>query len=244
MRIIGFLVCGPKEADRWLKQVLDQRKEQVDDMIICTNNADQKTKDLIKTYDFWQYEDNREWGKEQPNIKNDLIAKASKLKADWFLPSDADEVFDKIVTRDALEELANKEAVAWNFAIFNLWGDPDHYRHDLSFWNIRFWQNRPELGTTLIRKNVHCGLAPPSFYKYGHHAPYILDHYGLMLPADRERKIDRYKKYDPNAKFKGREYYDKLKNEKTVRPYNREDMRKRVREDVINNFKYEYRKKP
>ena len=31
-----------------------------------------------------------------------------------------------------------------------------------------------------------------------------------MLPSDRQKKIDRYNLYDPNAVHKGRQYYDSL----------------------------------
>jgi hypothetical protein len=33
-----------------------------------------------------------------------------------------------------------------------------------------------------------------------------------MRAEDREKKVERYNKYDPKAIYKGREYYDKLKN--------------------------------
>ena len=232
MKLVGMMVVGPGEADRWLEQALEQRKMLVDDMIIVGNNTDEKTEKLIKKYGWWFYRDDREWGKFQPRIKDDLLAKIAKLKPDWVLGSDADEIYDSAFTRDEAEELMSHNYAAYYFAIFNLWNDEEYYRHDLSFWNIRMFQFLPQYGLTFTRKNVHCGLAPPFAYKYGANAPFILKHYGLMYEEDRKKKILRYEKYDPRAKFKGKEFYDKLKNEKQIAPFNEEAIHKKIAAEV------------
>ena len=205
-RIIGYLVCGPGEGGRWLKQVLDQRKELVDDMIICGNNVDKKTEKIIKKFGFWFYKDNREWGLYQPDIKTTLLGKVAKLNPDWILPADADEIYDKHFTREEADKLMATDDIGFYFAIMNLWDDEQHYRHDLSFWNIRFWnfKKTKQFGLYFERKKVHCGLAPPIVYKYGSHAPFLLKHYGLMNPEHRQEKVKRYEKYDPKAIYKRR----------------------------------------
>lgn len=238
-RIVGMMVVGPGEADRWLPEVLEQRKALVDDMVIATNNATEKEKKVIKKSGFWQYEDNREWGIHQPSIKQDLLAKVARLRPDWVLPSDADELYDRHFTRDEANRLAETGALGYYFAIVNLWNDEAHYRHDLSFWNIRFFRYEPTLSTAFARKNVHCGLAPAVVYNYGCHAPFLVKHYGLMRPEDREKKVERYNKYDPKAVFKGREFYDKLKTNDYVRPFDEEDFHQKVVRDVADNCKGE-----
>lgn len=237
------MIVGPGEADRWLETVLKQRTELVDDMIIATNNATQKEKDLIKKYGFWQYEDNREWGINQPLIKNDLLAKAVKLKPDWFLPSDADELYGKAFTRAEAERLAATDAISYNFHIINLWGDQNHYRHDLSFENIRYFRFRPELGLSFERKNVHCGWSPPAFYTYAWTAPHLVKHYGLMLEKDRKRKVERYEKYDPKAVFKGKEFYDKIAEKEIAgRPFIESEMQMRCERNVQDHYKHQHLK--
>lgn len=231
MRIIGQMIVGPGE--RWLCPVLEQKSKLVDDMIIVGNRVDKKTEVLIKSFDPWYYRDDREWGLYQPDIKQDLLAKTAKLKPDWILPSDADEFYDKYFTREEAERLVETDVLGYNFAVVNLWNDESHYRHDLSFWNIRFWNYNltKEISLKFARKRVHCGLAPEIVYKYGSHAPFLLKHYGLMRPEDRKRKVKRYEKYDPHAKFKSRQYYDALKNEQFVRVFNEDSMHQRVAED-------------
>lgn len=224
MRIIGIMVVGNGEADRYLEASLKEFKRLCDDAIIATNNADPKTKNLIKKYKFWQYEDNREWGIHQPSIKTSLLERAGKLRPDWIIGLDSDEVFCPEFTREEAEKLTQSEEIAWYFMIVNLYNDREHFAHDVGiqrFWNIRFYKYLPEKGLEFQKKRLHCGLAPPIAYKYGWHAPFYVEHYGLMKKEDRMRKIDRYNQYDPNAKFKGKEYYEDLGKDLQPRVFDR-----------------------
>lgn len=229
------MVCGPGEADRYLKASLDEFKRLCDDAVIVGNNTDPKTEEMIKSYGYWFYRDDREWGRYQPDIKSDLLKKIAKLKPDWILPLDSDEVFAPEFTREEAEKLASKEEIAWYFTIVNLYNDREHFAHDKGiqrFWNIRFFKFLPELCMTFQKKNVHCGLAPPIAYKYGWHAPFYVEHFGLMKAEDRARKAERYRLYDPNAKMKSREYYDDLEREVQSFPFNREKLLKQLAESV------------
>lgn len=234
------MVVGAGEADKWLESVLEQRFELVDDMVVCGNNVDEKTHQLIKKFGCWFYRDDREWGMFQPQIKQDLLEKVGGLNPDWIIATDADEIFDKQFTRGVMDKMMGLEVFGYYFAIMNLWDDEHHYRHDLSFWNIRFWNYNmtKKVSLDFERKRLHCGLAPPIVYKEGVHAPFLIKHYGLMLPEDRKKKVERYKKYDPDAKFKGRMYYDSLENNESIFPFNEDEMHERVVRDVE---KYGYR---
>jgi hypothetical protein len=212
MRIIGIMVTG-SEAHRYLENTLKEFKRLCDDVIIATNNADDATKSMIDNYGFKQYEDNREWGIYQPDIKTDLLTNAGELHPDWIIALDSDEVFASEFTRDEAERLASIGEIAFYFLVVNLYNDEEHFAHSKGiqrFWNIRYYKYAPEYGLQFQRKSLHCGLGPPMAYKYGWHAPYYLLHYGLMKKEDRLKKFERYRKYDPNKKFKAGEYYDEL----------------------------------
>lgn len=216
LKVVGIGVCGPREADRYMRETLEEFKRLCDETIIATCHATEKEISLIEEYGFHHYEDNREWGKEQPNIKTDLLTKAGGLKPDWIVALDMDEVFAPEFTREALEELAKGDEIGWYFLIVNLYNDRDHFAHSVGiqrFWNIRLYKYLPEYGLQFQRKALHCGLAPPIFYQYGWHAPFYVEHYGLMLPEDRRRKAERYDKYDPKAQMKGKVYYDELRKD-------------------------------
>lgn len=224
MRIIGMMVVGNGEADRYLEGSLKELKRLCDDAVIVGNNTDSKTEKLIKKYGFWFYKDNREWGKEQPNIKTDLLKKVGRLRPDWIVALDADEVFAPEFTRAEAERLGARDEIAWYFLVVNLYNDSGHFAHDIGiqrFWNIRFYKYLPEYGLEFQKKKLHCGLAPPIAYKYGWHAPYYLEHYGLMKKEDRLRKAERYRVYDPNAKFKDKSYYEDLVKDLKPIPFDR-----------------------
>lgn len=239
MKIVGLMVCGGGEADRYLENTLRELKRLCDDAIIVMNGVDQKTRKMLSKGDFWLYEDNREWGTNQDRIKTDLLARVAKLNPDWILPLDADEVMPT-VDRETLENLT-KGSHACYFYFVNHWNEPGRYMKSLGFWNIRFFKYLPEAGMIYLKKPLHCGLAPPYFYHVGTYVPHIVRHYGLMDPKDRQRKIDRYNKYDPNAKYKDSSYYEALASDGTGSVYNEEEMIAKVVEEVnkMKQKKYE-----
>lgn len=232
-RIIGIGVCGAGEADRYMDKTMREFKRLCDDVLIVTNNATDKEIALIESYGFKHYADSREWGIDQPNIKTDLLTKAGEMKPDWIIALDMDEVFAPEFTREEAERLASGKEIAYYFMVVNLYNDEEHFAHDVGiqrFWNIRFYKYAPEYGLQFQRKNLHCGLAPPIAYKYGWHAPYYLLHYGLMKIEDRQRRVERYNKYDPLKRFKAGEYYDDLKRELKMHKFDPQGLLNKLRE--------------
>lgn len=233
MKIVGQLVCGPGEADRYLRETLNEFKRLCDDVVVCLCNAGPAEKAMVREYDFRSYEDNREWGLHQPAIKTFLLQTILLLKPDWVLVLDADETMPGM-TRETLESLtAHRESCF--FYIVNLWNDLQHYSRTLSFWNVRFYKADASKGTQFLRKPLHCGNAPPYFYTIAakqSYVPHIVLHKGLMLKDDRMAKSARYERYDPRAIHKGRNYYDALLQDGTATEYDENE--------VVNKLKHFY----
>lgn len=235
MKIVGIGVCGAGEANRYMRKTMEEFKRLCDDVVIVTNSATEKEIALIDEYGFKHYADDREWGKEQPNIKTDLLKRAGELNPDWIIALDMDESFAPSFTRADAERLGSTEEIAWYFLVVNLYNDEQHFAHDVGiqrFWNIRFYKYAPEFGLQFQRKALHCGLAPPIAYKYGWHAPYYLLHYGLMKPEDRQKKIERYRVYDPNAKYKDKAYYEDLGRNLRMHPFDPEGLLRKLKESL------------
>ena len=233
MKIIGQMVCGPGEADKYLKYSLDTFKRLCDDAFIVTCNAGPKEKKMIKKYDFWQYEDNREWGKYQPFIKTKLLNIILQIKPDWILVLDADESLPT-VDRGKLEQLTiNRQACF--FFIVTLWDDEQHYMRSWPLqWNVRFYKADKNKGTQFLKRPLHCGNAPPYFYNQParqSYVPHIVLHRGMMTKKDRLEKAKRYDRYDPEAVYKDRQYYDSLLLEGTGTKYNQVEVIEK-----INNY--------
>ena len=232
-RIIGFMVVGRGEADRYLEKSLKEFKRLADDALIACNDTDKKTEDLITEYGYRWYRDDRIWGVAQPEIKTDLLKKiGEEMNPNYVLPLDSDEVFAPEFTREELEKLMESQEIAWQFLVVNLYNDEQHFAHSTGiqrFWNVRFYKYLPEYGLQFQRKALHCGLAPPYAYALGWHAPYYVLHYGLMLKEDREKKAERYRKYDPNKRYKAGTYYDELEMELPVYPFDAEGLLRKLK---------------
>ena len=231
-KIVGYAVVGAGEADRYLENTLKEFDRLTDDVIICLNSDDKKVKKLVEKYGFWWYEDFREWGIHQPTIKTELLRKTLLLKPDWILALDADETFTPDLTRKKLEELTQHKN-AFYFYIINLWNSRERYSKGLSFWNIRFFKPKPDMGLQFMKKPLHCGLAPPYAYKFGTYVPYLVRHYGLMKPADRLKKVERYEKYDPQALHKSQTYCDALKQDSVCSPYDEAAVQGKIKAEVL-----------
>lgn len=230
-KVIGFLVCGKGEADRYLEGTLKEFQRLCDDAVVVGNNTDKKTEKMIKDYDYHFYRDDREWGKHQPEIKTKLLTRIGTLNPDWVIPLDADEVFDEKFNRTGLEKLIELNALAYHCYIVNLWNTPDRYWRSACFWNVRMFRYAPEWGIGYLKKNVHCGLAPPYAYYHGSYAPVFVAHYGLMKKEDRDKKIKRYEKYDPNGDKVGiGQYYEALKATDKGSEFNKNEVRNKLKD--------------
>lgn len=229
MKVVGYGICGPGEADKYMRTTLESFKRVCDDTIILGNNITDKERKLIKEFGFHLVEDNREWGKLQWKIKQDFVKNhVSKLNPDWCVCLDMDEELDPKFTKDSITELS-KIGAAFYFFVVNLWDDG--WNRPFSFPNIRLWKfDGPDLDWK--QTPVHCGLSPAWTYYYGQQSPFTLIHYGLQDKNVRMSKVERYKKYDKSKQYTNPEYYHQLEYGK-AEPYNAEDVKK----EVVDHFK-------
>ncbi len=227
MKIIGYGICGPGEANRYMRATLECFKRLCDEVIILCNNADKAEHDLIDEFGFKRVTDRREWGKFQWRIKQDFIERDIKQAAqvgDMLICLDMDEVLDKHLTREWIKAAPLD---AYHVFIVDLWNEG--YKPEGCFWNVRMWRWNGE--TTFKQKPVHCGLAPEWTYHYHRHAPFLLLHYGLKDKEDRMKKIIRYERYDPHAEHLDRKFYDMLK-EDTCKPFNEQKIHDQIAKEV------------
>jgi hypothetical protein len=220
-----------------MKATMEEFKRLCDETIILLNNAGKKEKDLVEKYGFKWIEDNREWGKTQNLIKQDFMEEVGKLNPDWCIALDMDEVFEPKFTRKELERITN-DGWAFHFFVVNLWNDG--HKPQWNFWNVRMWKWTGN--TEFENRPLHPGLAPKWAYQINQYAPYILRHYGLKRESDRKRKIKRYEKYDPNARYRSRAYYNALKTN-DCSPYDEEKLHNEV-EAYVTKYKPLIKKKP
>lgn len=229
MHVIGYGICTKGEANRYLKHTLDDFNRLCDDTIILLNNAGKAEKDMIASYGFHIVEDNREWGKHQWRIKENFVTHhVSQFNPDVTVCMDMDEKFVNL-NREDIEQLDPRDA--YYVYIVNLWNDG--YKSNWSFWNVRIWGWHRELEEfyNFERRPLHCGLSPRWCYHLNKHAPFVLEHYGLKEKKDRDKKVKRYQKYDPQQQYREPAYYATLKSNESE-SYDRDEIVRLVNEDV------------
>jgi hypothetical protein len=223
MKIGSYLVVARGEGDRYLKKALDKLTTLVDFICIWGDDIDDKTKKICLSYPNVElYNHNKSvWGRKQWAIKEKLYSEmVLPKKPDWVVCIDADEVLDDRLTREKLEELANRDEVAFEFYCVQLWDKENQMRTDDlwgNFYNVRFFKCVPEMGSEWKKTALHCGLAPMYAYQYSTECEYIFKHYGYMKHEDRIKKDERYKKFDPDARYISERYYKSILEEKGVR---------------------------
>lgn len=228
---LGYGIVGGGESQRYMRRTLEEFKRLCDFTILLGNNITDNERDLIKEYGFKLVEDNREWGLLQWKIKKDFIENhVSKLvdNGDMLVCLDMDEVFCEHLTKQWIE---TAPLDAYHVFVVDLWNDEEHYKVESCFWNVRIWRWNGE--TKFKQKPVHCGLAPEWTYHYHRHAPFILKHYGLMKPQDRLKKVARYEKYDPTAKYLDPNFYEMLKTNSS-KPFTEDEICSKIEKEVAD----------
>jgi len=235
MKIVGYCIVGSNEADRYLDKTLSQLSELCDEVIIALNAKDEKTRlavlkyPKVKAYDLSEYE----WGKEQWKIKELFFKKCViPTKPDWVVCLDADEVFEKRVNREVLEELAKRGEIAFTFYCVQLWDREDQMRVDGgwgNFRNVRYFKYIPEAQIMWQRTPLHCGLAPIYAYRWASDSEYLFKHYGYLKKEDRLQKVERYKKYDPEGRYRTKQWYDSILGEPELRKFDEDEFGKKLR---------------
>ncbi len=233
MKIVGMLVVGTGEADRYLPRVLDRLEPLCDEIITACNAADKKTRNLLarrtKSYDYSDYE----WGKKQHEIKQHFFNRCVVPEdPDWVICVDADEVLDKRFTREKAEELAQRGEIAYEFYCVQLWNDEKHMRIDGlwgNFYNVRYFKLVKGAKAGYKQTPLHCGLAPVYAYRWRTPCEFFFKHYGYIKEEDRKKKVARYNKYDPNAAYKSSEYYDSILDKGKIREFDENKFGQRLK---------------
>lgn len=218
------MVLGPDE--KYLNKSLPSLQRVCNIVCVVFNNTDIETKQEIASKGFITIEDDREWGKYQPLIKERALEQLKPFNPDFILALDADEEF--MGTREDLETLASQND-AWYLFIVNHINDELHFTREWSFPNCRFFKYQ---NLVFDRRPVHCGSAPLWAFQIGNYTPLIIRHYGLMEKSARIKKAERYDKYDPEAKHKGKAYYDFLRSDVTGELYNEQILKEELKKDL------------
>lgn len=151
--------------------------------------------------------------------RNIAINNAKRLKPDWILSLDSDEMMEMKCTFEYMHRLLlhpNPHVKYFSFPIFTFWNDERHWRVDSPFGvmngqrlfkvmpNQQLYSNHPQ--------GYHVPHVPHATPEGTRHAGIKILHYGYVDPEDRQLKYDFYTNSDtsPDREMIGNDDYSHI----------------------------------
>jgi len=182
------------ESKRYLKQVLDSISEYAKKIVIIDDCSTDETPKICKSYPkviLKQRHGKSLWATDEAKLRGELWEEVRKLKPDWVVTVDADEIFDKSFKKRLPELLASPyDTIA--FRICDMWDKNDFYRID-GYWSPTFKRLfRFEDVPFGLTGKFHCGPIPRYAVENKNCTCYNdirVKHFAWMTPEDRKAKM-------------------------------------------------------
>ncbi|MGM0884320.1 MAG: glycosyltransferase [Bacillota bacterium] len=196
------------EADRYLKEVLDDLDQYVDEIVIVDDASTDETPQICESYGRAKV-----IRRNEPGFSNEYVLRkfcweeTIKTNPDWILALDADELFEDRMKSEIRNLLNSEDVDAWSFRLYDFWGSKHSYRDD-AYWGTHrcYWpyllRNLP-ISPVWKETPIHCGRIPQNIltqYRIGY-SDIRIKHYGWVNKADHKIKFDRYIKGDPDGRY-------------------------------------------
>lgn len=191
------------EFSRYLKKVLESIERYASPsvdlkILILDDSSTDKTPELCQSFPsviLNRRSGKSLWETDESKLRNQLWEEVRKLKPDWVLTQDADELFDKSF-QERLPELLNSNWDWFAFRLCDMW-DENHYRID-GYWSPGFrrlfrFQDEP-FG---IIGRIHAGCIPEYVVDSNHGTCYNdirVKHFSWMGEENRKQKQKLYAK--------------------------------------------------
>lgn len=201
-RIFGLMLV--KDEIDILPKTLAAYEKWIDGLVVLDNGSTDGTFELLKGHQLVKKigVDTEEF--DETRLVPKVVGMAEEFKADWYVESDADEIFDPAF-RSVIENAPEGTNVIAGRMLFMT--DDKHYFRD-KFW-CRMYKNQPPFSYTGIRK-LHNGKIPVAHYKRSMLMSYhTIKHFQIRSFEQGMRKYENYKKLDPNNQFQ--EDYEQIR---------------------------------
>ena len=210
---LGMIVHN--EGAKYLREVIDNSWRFCDEIFILDDHSTDDTIAVCEQLGCNVQQAKNEWAVEW-RLRDELID-WMKLESDstWFLSLDADDLMDSGFIEESKEIMNNDKFDVAFIKIFDCWNDRETYRKDAYFapyHSPRMMRASTLQGPYEWQKTVkHCLSIPRSIIQDARDQDRIAiaksddKHFGWLTAADRQAKIDRIKKDDPNCEIWGQE---------------------------------------
>lgn len=197
LRLIGFLKIHNEVKSGNLLRVLKHMKKFCDDIVVCDCESTDNSVEIAKKFTKHILHESNDF-KRELFTKQKMLEYTLKLKPDWIVWLDADEVFDREGELGGIRRLCvygNKNGIdAFSFKEYNLWKSKEKYRVDELFaksWRVCLWKNNGFL-KFIPREGLHQRSYPFGLRNIKKSNIKVI-HYGFSTPELLEEKYQRYK---------------------------------------------------
>ncbi len=223
IRLIGFLKTYNEVASGNLERTLRHMKKFCDDIVVCDCESTDNSLDIIKKYTDHVIVEPNEF-KRELFTKQKMLEYTLKLKPDWIVWIDADEVFDRDGESGDIRKLCSygdeNGIDGFLFREYNLWLSTSDYRVDELWGQVRkvnLWKNNGHLHFDL-KEGLHRPQYPFGLSRIEPVSTKLI-HYGFASPKAIADKYAQYKKWGQAGYLLERQVNNKSVR---LRPFNPE----------------------
>lgn len=205
IKLVGFLKIHNEASTGNLERVLKHMSKFCDDIVVCDCESTDNSIEITRKFTSHIISDKNDILNEL-STKQKMLDYVLRLKPDWVVWLDADEVFDREGELGEIRELClhgEKNGIdGFSFLEYNLWENLKCYRVD-ELWNkgwfTRLWKNNG-----FLKFDTHRGLHRkqyPEGLKNIRKSKIKVVHYGFSTPELIRKKYNFYKKHGQSGFF-------------------------------------------
>ncbi len=207
------------EEFRYLKQMLNNLKDHIDEAVIIDDGSSDNTvnlcREILKDIPLHIIQNEKSLFASEIELRKKQWNETIKTNPDWILNLDADEILEDEFLNKSQEIINNISYDFYCFRLYDMWNET-HYRED-EYWNSHssyrpfLMRYQPDFIYKWNEKPQHCGRFPMNTSSFPTAtSEFRVKHFGWATKQDREEKYKRYQLLDPDAIYGIKEQYDSI----------------------------------